>query len=230
MGPKPETFRRNICLLAGLAIVARLVIGAVSWRELQRLDDDAGRMARGQETLAALASVRSDLASAEAAEAAYLLTGDDAELSRFKQDERDARRHLAHAWTLAADETAVGARLSDAARLIDQRFQLSGIAQGARRHGLDLARARVVLKVGRDATAKAVAAADQASLAETTLLQARAEAHRKALSRALSGIARVALFSIIILILFALWILPVFDERLADRRALRPAPSPSRAR
>lgn len=229
MGPKPETFRRNVCVIAALAVCARLLITAASWRHLQELDQDSARLARGQEVLAALSSVRSDLAAAQAAEAAYLLTGDKDDLDDFGAAQSSARRQLAHAWTLAADDAAVAARLSDVARLVDQRFELSGIAAGARRHGLDLARARVVLKLGKDGTEKAVAAVDQARLAETTALETRADAHQKDLERTLRGIAWVAFVSIAAVVLVALWLLPTFDDQLAQRAALRPERSSTRA-
>jgi CHASE3 domain sensor protein len=221
--PRPDRFRRNVLLIAALAITVRLLIAAASWRATHRLAESGRDLARAQESLAALESVRSGLDRAQAAELTFLLTGRDADLAEFDENERATRRQLAHAWALAAaDDAVLQPRFSALAKLVDRRFELRDMAAAARQGHLNRAKARVVAQLGADAAAQALAAVEETRAAELSRLAQRAADQRRVVTRSLAGIALTAVLSIAAVVAVALWLLPAFDERVAERDSLRP--------
>src|SRR3954468_4446312 len=98
--PRPATFRRNLRLLAALAIAVRIGIAFSSWRATTRLAEAGAQISRSQEALAALESVRASLDKARSAELTFMLTGSGEDLADYDEAERSTRRQLAHAWTL----------------------------------------------------------------------------------------------------------------------------------
>lgn len=225
MSPRPERFRRNVCLIAALAVTVRLLIAAAAWRATNRLAESGRDLARAQESLTALESVRSGLDRAQAAELTFLLTGRDSDLAEFDENERATRRQLAHAWALAAaDDAVLQPRFTALAKLVDRRFELRDMAAAARQGNLSRAKASLVARLGADAAAKAVAAVDEARAAELSQLADRAADQRRTATRSLIGIGLTALLSIAAIAAVALWLLPAFDERVAERDSLRPDP------
>ena len=223
MSPRPERFRRSVLLIATLAIAARLLIAAASWRATSRLAESGRDLARAQEALAALESVRSGLDKAQAAELTYLLTGSDADLAAYDENERSTRRQLAHAWALAAaNDSVLQPRFSALAKLVDRRFELRDMAAAARQSMYPRKKALVVARMVADATDRAAAAVDETRAQELSQLAERAAAQRRAAARSLTGIGVTAVLSIAAVLAVALWLLPAFDERVAVRDSLRP--------
>lgn len=218
----PRRFRRNVWLIACLAVTIRVGIAAHSWRAVERLEAGEREVSDAQQCLASLEAVGSAVQAAEAAELAYLITGSTVEAGAFAERERAARRELAHAWALEADETDLKPLFQAVARQLDRRFELGGAAAAARRRGYDAERAKIVLKVGGDATRQALAALEELRTAQSALRDRRAAQRRADVSRTLTWIGVTAGVSILFVVLVTMIVLAAFADRVAERDALRP--------
>lgn len=214
MFSEPSTFRRNLLILASIAILARVAIGVVSWRTVSGLADASRQVARTQGVLGALESVRSGLQKAEVDQHTYLLTNQAADLESFKEDLRETRQGVDGVWNLTSDNPDQQARVVALIRLVERRFELAEATDKVRQtSGLEAARKLVLSGKGSDELSEVLAAIDDLRAEENRLLSTRARSERESLSRALSGIAAASFGSIFLIVAAAFWILRAFDAR-----------------
>lgn len=224
MAPKASTFRRNVILMVTAACVVRAGIGIVSWQNVENLEAASLEVGHSLEILGALESVRSGLERSVSLERAYLISGLPSSLEDVAEAQRRTRQSLAILWELASVDLGPRPLVADLAPLVDARFAASdSIVETRRRSGLAAARELVLAGRGAAQMTAALAKIDAASDAERRLLRDRSLAQRAKTTRALNGIAFVAVLSMLVLIAVAVWLLPAFDERVAVRDALRPA-------
>ena len=115
----------RIALGFAVALLALLVVGAVSYRNLIELNGDSRLVAHTLEVLQKSDALLADLMQAENSARGYELTGDSAFRDVFNARGRDLARDLEGLRELTADNQAQQARLAQLEQLMSRRLDIS---------------------------------------------------------------------------------------------------------
>src|SRR5262245_21893050 len=87
----------------GLALVIFVIVGIVSWRNVQKQVEDATWVAHTNEVLLSITQVLSALQDAETGQRGYIITGEDAYLQPYTAGSAAARIHHKRLAELVSD-------------------------------------------------------------------------------------------------------------------------------
>ena len=132
----------------GLALAIFVIVGIVSWRNVQKQSEDAEWVSHTHEVLATLAQLLTALQDAEAGQRGYIITGDDAFLPQHEAGITSAQAHHKQLQALVSDNPTQTARVEALGTLITERISALREVLDVRRKQ-DFAAAQAVVASGR---------------------------------------------------------------------------------
>jgi methyl-accepting chemotaxis protein len=175
----------KIALGFALVLVIFVIVGFLSWRNVQQNTADARWVAHTQEVRGTLARLLSSMIDAETAQRGFILTGDESYLEPYKSAANDVESQRAHLVELVGDNPRQLARAQSLEALVADRMEHVDAGIEARRRGGLEAGQQVVLsgqgKKVMDEIRDVIRTMDET---ETQLLSERAKSAEAAASAA----------------------------------------------
>jgi len=125
MKTKPLSTRR-LHLASGLAVLAILLVVAISYRSAVAFRDSAQWVWHSHEVLEALQDLRVDMGNIESSYRGFVLTGNESDFESYRASAASVTRTEAIVRNLTADNPAQQSRLSSLERLTARTIQLAG--------------------------------------------------------------------------------------------------------
>jgi methyl-accepting chemotaxis protein len=132
----------------GLALVIFVVVGLVSWRNVQKQTEDANWVAHTHEVITSLTQVLSALQDAETGQRGYIITGEESYLAPHAAGVVASREAHKRVVALVVDNPRQGARAESLGALLNQKIGEVQEALDARR-SRDFAAAQAIVVSGR---------------------------------------------------------------------------------
>ena len=132
----------------GLALAIFVIVGIVSWRNVQKQTEDAEWVTHTHEVLATLSQLLAALQDAEAGQRGYVITADDDYVALHEAGITAAQTQFRHLQTLVADNPTQTSRAESLSPLIAERIAALREGLEARRKQ-DFAAAQAIIVTGR---------------------------------------------------------------------------------
>lgn len=194
---------------AGFAITLLIfvIVGVVSWRNVQRQVDDAVWVAHTREVMATLAQTYSGIQDAETSQRGYIITADDSYLAIHASGIAQARARHIDLVQLVGDNPAQSRRADSLGDLLEDKITAMQGGLDARRTGDFTAAQQVVQRgVGKKAMDDIRELVRQMTREEESLLATRARLAAEATSLAQATILYGTLIAIVLSALLGVFI------------------------
>jgi methyl-accepting chemotaxis protein len=161
----------------GIALAIFVIVGSVSYRNVEKQTEDAAWVAHTHEVIATLTHLLSSLQDAETGQRGYVITGDDSYLAPYNAGIASVEDHRKRLVDLVGDNPRQLARAESLAGLIAEKFaEMAKPIEARRAQDFAAAQAIVVGGTGKRAMDNIRAVVQSMSEAEEALLASRASA------------------------------------------------------
>jgi PAS domain S-box-containing protein len=156
------------------ALVLLSVVGAMSYRSVGQLREDAAWVDHTHRVIASLELLLSTITDLETAEGGYIMTGEDSFLAPHSKAMRDLERELESLQRLTWEQALQRERWQDLLPLVVQRMALSrGIVEARRSQGFTAAQAAIATGKGKQIQERIRALVVEIEQTEKRLLRER---------------------------------------------------------
>ena len=182
-----------------LAVALLVILGAASFRSVNRLQESAHWVNHTNEVLLMLGQMMQHMVDAETGERGYVITGEERSLEPYQHAITEAEKDIQKLRTLTSDNPVQQANIATLEPLIRESLTVLNEVVGHRRSG-DFAAAQAIIKAdkGKRVMDRIRLVVAEMSRTETELLTERSETERLAISNFKQGV----LFGIGFAILF----------------------------
>jgi methyl-accepting chemotaxis protein len=183
----------------GIALAIFVIVGMVSYRNVNQQAEDAAWVAHTNEAVATLDQVLSSLLNAETGQRGYIITGDESYLAPYNAGVASVDQQLRHLVEIVDDNPRQAARADALQKMVDSRMnELSKPLTARRSQDFAAAQAVIVAGSGKRAMDEIRAFVQTMAEAEHALLVTRAAASAAATRLARNTIVWGTIFAIIL--------------------------------